>query len=192
MCSVSMAPALIALTCNSGVLALLSQLACGPGRTGLSLAGVGHLLPVVRVPELFPALFGAWPELSRFLGPPRCQGHGVCLGALQAGELGLSSVPQLSQVLAGSGGSQGGVRGAGAPWGWWLGSLPAGRGLDDSAGKGSVCRARRLPGHSGGPCLGRAREEATLGLALPSSLREASAGPSPPWAGSLLLRETVV
>lgn len=98
---------------------------------------MGHLLPAVRVPRpLFPALFGACLSSAGFWGTPLCRGHSVCLGAAQAGDLSISSVPQLSQVLAGSGGSQGGVRGAGAPWRWWLGSVPAGRGPDDSAAKG--------------------------------------------------------
>lgn len=78
-------------------------------------------------------------------GTTPMQGHAVCLEAAQGLAPGHQLCPPLSWVLVGSKGSQGGVRGAGAPWGWLPGSLPAGRGPSDSAGKGSVSCGLRRP-----------------------------------------------
>lgn len=84
------------------------------------------------VPEpLFCALFRAWPELCRFLGPPLSQGCPVCRGAPQTGTLACAVCPGAAGEV---------FEGTGAPCGCWLCSLPAGRGTrlgrDPSVGLG--------------------------------------------------------
>lgn len=111
-----------------------------PGRAGAEPSVVSHLLcrsESLSAPPPVPHAVWSLASAPPASGTTQCQGCGVCPEAPRAGTRPPAGSPA-EPVLAGSGGSQGGVRGAGAPWGWRPGSLPAGRAPGDSAGMGSV------------------------------------------------------